>query len=66
VQRLQRSGKLPEPSMHLGPKSPRWDRYAVDALFGEADRQDDINEAVDRYVAKMLAEPSKRRREAVT
>ena len=33
VQRLLRAGKLPTPSYHLGPKSPRWDRLAVDACF---------------------------------
>ena len=33
VAKLLRAGKLPAPSYHLGPKSPRWDRQAVDALF---------------------------------
>lgn len=31
--RLSKGGKLPTPSYHLGPKSPRWDREAVDAMF---------------------------------
>lgn len=34
VPRLVRQGKLPAPSLHLGPKQPRWDREAVDAAFG--------------------------------
>ena len=33
IPRLLRRGKLPPPSYHLGPKSPRWDREAVDAMF---------------------------------
>lgn len=31
--RLLKAGKLPVPSYHLGPKSPRWDRLALDARF---------------------------------
>lgn len=31
--KLQRSGKLPAPSYHMGPKSPRWSRHAVDEMF---------------------------------
>lgn len=33
VAKLLRAGKLPAPSYHLGPKSPRWDRGSVDARF---------------------------------
>jgi hypothetical protein len=32
--RLIRAGKLPAPSLHLGARSPRWDRESLDALFG--------------------------------
>jgi hypothetical protein len=31
--RLSRSGKLPAPSLHLGPRSPRWWSADVDAAF---------------------------------
>lgn len=31
--RLVKAGKLPAPSYHLGPKTPRWDRALVDAQF---------------------------------
>lgn len=34
--RLLRAGKLPRPSYHLGPRSPRWWSGDVDALFGRA------------------------------
>jgi len=33
IPRLLRGGKLPEPSYHLGPRSPRWDCEAVDAMM---------------------------------
>jgi predicted DNA-binding transcriptional regulator AlpA len=33
LKRHVKSGKLPAPSFHLGPKSPRWDREALDAAF---------------------------------
>jgi hypothetical protein len=36
VQRLQRGGKLPAPSYHLGPRSPRWWSPEVDSRFGLA------------------------------
>ena len=34
--RLMRGGKLPQPSSHLGPRSPRWWSADVDAAFGLA------------------------------
>lgn len=35
--RLQKAGKLPRPTYHLGPRSPRWDRETVDSMLaGEA------------------------------
>lgn len=33
VARLVKAGKLPAPSYHLGPRSPRWRLGAVDAMF---------------------------------
>lgn len=36
LQRLVKAGKLPAPSYHLGPRSPRWLAAEVDAMFGRA------------------------------
>jgi|GEM_PF-3042384 hypothetical protein len=36
VPRLVRRGLLPPPSLHLGPRSPRFDRLRIDAMFGQA------------------------------
>jgi hypothetical protein len=33
LRRLVRTGRLPPPSHSLGPRSPRWDRLALDAVF---------------------------------
>ncbi len=43
--RLRKAGKLPEPSTHLGPRKPRYDRVALDALFlGKAEANDRADE----------------------
>lgn len=34
IARLQREGKIPQPTYHLGPRLPRWDRYQVDEKMG--------------------------------
>ena len=34
LRRLVKSGKIPTPSYHLGPRLPRWDRLALDAAMG--------------------------------
>jgi predicted DNA-binding transcriptional regulator AlpA len=49
IRRMVRAGKLPEPSLHLGPRSPRWDREQIDALFtgGKAKSSSHVREAVN-------------------
>ncbi len=34
IPRMLKAGQLPVPSYHFGPRCPRWDREAVDRLFG--------------------------------
>lgn len=36
LSRYVQQGKLPRPSLHLGPRSPRWDIHAIDAVMLEA------------------------------
>lgn len=53
--RLLRAGKLPTPSYHLGPRKPRYDRLALDALFGGGTVADDRAEEaaiVDSIIAR--------------
>ncbi|HTU54961.1 MAG TPA: hypothetical protein VMF62_13420 [Acetobacteraceae bacterium] len=49
--RLVRAGKIPPPSLHLGPRSPRYDRLALDAALGvsaaSADHERAIQEAIN-------------------
>lgn len=56
--RLRRRGLLPEPSCHLGPRSPRWDRDALDAAFGApvASRPRPPRDINDRIAAIAAAE----------
>src|SRR5205823_5938637 len=58
--RLVRAGKLPTPSYHFGPRSPRWDRLELDALFlGSAASAQSIEvleqEAVDAITRRARA-----------
>ena len=52
--RLVKDGKLPEPSRHLGPKQPRWDRFALDRMFeGEGARHE---ESIDDKIQRVIRE----------
>lgn len=33
IRRLVRDGRIPPPTYHLGQRSPRWDKFAVDAAM---------------------------------
>jgi len=46
--RLVKRGLLPEPSYHFGPRSPRYDRLALDAAFGGGDAP---TVSIDRAIA---------------
>lgn len=48
--RLLRRGKLPSPSLHLGPRTPRWDRHALDAMFAGGVASGGIEQAVAEIV----------------
>lgn len=52
VARLVKAGKLPAPSYHFGPKTPRWDRLAVDALF--EGHSSFIGESADAAVQRVV------------
>jgi len=48
--RLLRTGKLPTPSYHLGPRKPRYDRLALDALFGGGTASTTADAAVEALI----------------
>ena len=45
--KLVKSGRLPPPSYHLGPRKPRYDRLQIDAMFagGPTSVPDNLKEA---------------------
>lgn len=61
LRRLLRAGKLPSPSYHLGPRSPRWDRLKLDSYFGEGVASDETRAQVTSLVQEIYAERRSRR-----
>lgn len=58
--RLVREGKLPTPVYHFGPKNPRWDRLAIDQMFGVAS-DNEAQEAAVRDAVQAIREAPPRR-----
>jgi hypothetical protein len=61
--RLVRSGKMPKPSLHLGPRTPRYDRLALDELFGAAAASTSLSAATERAVNAIVERARARREE---
>ncbi len=59
--RLVKQGRIPEPSRVLGPRQPRWDRLAIDALFEGKAALTDVEEAAVA-IAQSIRESGRRRR----
>jgi hypothetical protein len=55
VARLQRAGRLPAPSYHLGPRQPRWDRDKVDAALSGGVASTDPGIAIHALAARIAA-----------
>jgi hypothetical protein len=59
--RLVRAGKLPAPSLHFGPRSPRWDRVQLDSLFQPEQRSRDLDlAAVEQEAVNGIIERARR------
>lgn len=52
--RLVRQGRIPRPIYDIGPRSPRWDRLALDAAFEGGAASTDIDQMVRAGVQKIL------------
>jgi predicted DNA-binding transcriptional regulator AlpA len=61
LQRLVKAGRIPKPSYTLGPRSPRWDRSALDAAFDGASGSTDPDAASQAGVQQILAKGRTRR-----
>lgn len=60
--KLVKAGKLPEPSLHFGPKSPRWDRLELDRVMGGDSGPDrEIEEIRARIAAYGAGTPTRRK-----
>jgi predicted DNA-binding transcriptional regulator AlpA len=61
VARLQKAGRLPAPSYHLGPRQPRWDRSQVDATLSggvaSTDPRTAINALANSIATRRQARP---------
>ena len=62
VWRLARAGKLPNPTRHLGPRSPRWDRDAIDAMIVGRAADDDAEAIIARAIDTIHSRSKRRRR----
>ncbi|QHC36032.1 AlpA family transcriptional regulator [Komagataeibacter xylinus] len=54
IARLQQEGKIPQPTYHLGPRMPRWDRHQVDETMGigaAAERRQEMDELIAKICA---------------
>jgi hypothetical protein len=60
ISRLQRAGRLPEPSYHLGPRQPRWDRAKVDTALSGGVASTDPDTVFHALAAKIAARRSSR------
>ena len=62
ISQYVKDGKLPLPSLNLGPQTPRWDRFAIDALFeGNKARPNDYV-TTEELVSGILSEKFRKRR----
>ena len=64
--RLERRGKLPPASYHFGPRTPRWDRLALDAVFTNSVASTDPNAAVSALVESIYKTGGRSRRSQTT
>lgn len=59
--RLVRIGKVPTPSLHLGPRTPRYDRAALDAVFQSGAASGAVGMEVERAIQEIEAKSGPRR-----
>jgi hypothetical protein len=61
LRRLVKQGRVPRPSYHLGPRSPRWDRHQLDAAFDSSASSTNVAVAVQAGVQEILKASRTRR-----
>lgn len=53
IPRLVREGRIPKPEYFLGPRSPRWDRFALDNNFTNGVISTDAQTASDTNAQRL-------------
>ena len=53
--RLVKQGRIPPPSYQLGPRQPRWDRLALDAVFEGGTSSTDIDQVAEAIARDIRA-----------
>lgn len=56
IRRMTRAGKLPQPSYHIGPRSPRWWAPDVDAMIRSRAGSPDPDRLVQDAIAQITAQ----------
>lgn len=59
--RLVKAGRIPPPSRHLGERTPRWDRYALDSKMTGDTASTDTRTAVHALAEEIKAQSRTRR-----
>jgi hypothetical protein len=57
--RKVKTGIIPAPSLHLGDRTPRWDRGALDVLMGGGAGSTNAREAVNALATEIAAQGRK-------
>ena len=60
LQRLVRQGRIPKPNYSLGPRSPRWDREALDSAFNGGTASTNVRLAVEALVQEISQQGPRR------
>jgi hypothetical protein len=64
IRRLERAGKLPGASYHLGPRRPRYDRLKIDAMFDGGTASLDPDAALGAYIDEIAQARARRQKNA--
>jgi excisionase family DNA binding protein len=61
LSRLVRAGRVPAPDYSLGPRSPRYDREALDKAMGAGAASDNVDRALERFLERTAALASRKK-----
>lgn len=62
--RLVKAGKLPQPSRHFGPRSPRYDRLELDQIMGGRKAENDADAIFEKVRERIWNQKPRRQKKA--